>query len=271
MSNETQGLRKFEAELLPMLADAAQATTSVAEAPRLVRRDFRWRRWALVAALGLPLAVAVPLMTDDPLGGALAIDQRGDTIFVSVEDAQADPEAMTNDLRAKGVPAKVETVPVSPSLEGAWVDIVNDNLSEGYNDPRITDVVEQLSERPEVLELPADFSTPFTLVVGRPAEADETWQIAHESDVLGAYQCLGLEGMSPQQADEKISDRGYEPWWYYHRSDAPQTDRLDEAPVDKVIIGAEFHGPSIVIVHTADKDSEAKHDSASQAPAEASC
>ena len=271
MTNDTESMRPFEAELLPMLAQVAH-DTDLAPQPRVVRAPARrWRRIALVTAIGVSVALAVPLLSDDPLRGALAIEQRGDTIYVSVKDATADPEAMTNDLRAKGLPAKVEVIPVSPSLEGAWVDIINDNLAAGYNDPRISEIFEQITKRPEVLKLPADFSTPFTLVVGRPAEPDEVWAIALEFDVLGAYNCLGLEGLTPTQAEEKISAEGYEPWWYYHRSDMPQTDQLDEVPADKVIIGAEFHGPSTVIVYVADPGSSATHDSESQDQTAGTC
>lgn len=271
MTNTKAPLKPFEADLLPMLTEVARDAQLAPQRPVPVPSARRWRRFALVSAAGVSLALAVPLFTNDPLRGALAIDQRGDRIFVSVKDASADPEAMTNDLRAKGLPAKVEVIPVSPSLEGTWVDIVNDNLSEGYNDPRISDIFEQITKRPEVLELPADFSTPFTLVVGRPAQAGEIWMIAQEADVLGAYKCLGLRGLTPIQADETISARGYEPWWYYDRPDIPQTDRLDEVPADKVIIGAEFHGPSTVIVHVADPGSPATHDSSSQDQTAATC
>jgi hypothetical protein len=264
-------MRLFEADLLPMLAHVAQDTKLETHRRVSLPPVRRWSRVALVTAVGVSLALALSLLSDDPLRGALAIDQRGDTIFVSVKDASADPDAMTNDLRAKGLPAKVEVIPVSPSLEGAWIDIVNDNLSEGYNDPRISEVFEQITKRPQVLELPADFSTPFTLVVGRPAEANETWVVAMDADVLGAYNCLGLEGLTPPQAEERVSAQGYEAWWYSHRSDIPQTDQLDEAPADKVIIGAEFHGPSTVIVHVADAGSPATQDSASQDQPAATC
>jgi hypothetical protein len=269
--NDSKALRPFEAELLTMLAQAARETIVLRRAPRLMPLESRWGRAALVTVVGLSLALAVPFLTDDPLRGALAIDRRGETIFVSVKDASADPKAMTNDLRAKGLPAKVETLSVSPSLEGAWVDIVNDNLSEGYNDPRISKIFEQITKRPEVLELPADFSTPFTLVVGRPAEPGEIWVIAMEADVLGAYKCLGLEGLTPTQVEERLTAQGYETWWSYHRSKTSQTDQLDEVPADKVIIGAEFHGPSTVIVHTADPHSPVTHDSASQDQTQTTC
>jgi hypothetical protein len=271
MTNDTASMRPFEADLLPMLAQVAHDIDLTPQPQVGWSPARRWRRIALVTAVGVSLALAVPLLSDDPLRGALAIEQRGDTIFVSVKDASADPEAMTNDLRAKGLPAKVEVIPVSPSLEGTWVDVVNDNLAAGYNDPRISEIFEQITKRPEVLKLPADFSTPFTLVVGRPAKAGEIWVIAQEADVLDAYKCLGLQGLTPTQAEEKIKAEGYEPWWYYHRSDIPQTDQLDEVPADKVIIGAEFHGPSTVIVHVADPGSQATHDSESQDQTAGTC
>ena len=213
----------------------------------------------LVAAAALGLALVVPLLSNDPLRGALAIEKHGDTLYLSVKDAAADPQAMTNDLRAHGLPANVEVIPVSPSLEGTWIDIVNDNLDAGYNDPRISEVFEQITKRPTVLKLPADFSTPFTLVVGRPAEANETYIVAHETDVDNAATCLGLQGLTPAEADESLRSKGYEALWYFHRSDIPQTDVLEEVPLDDVIIGAEFHGPQTVIVHVAEPGSGASH------------
>jgi hypothetical protein len=245
MTETASPLRRFESELLPMLAAAAVETApgrpSVAEVPR------RWRRLRLVVAAGAAVIVAVvaPIVSDDPLRGALAVEERGDTIVVSVRDATADPEAMAHDLRAHGLPANVEVVPVSPSLVGTWVDLVNDNLAAGYQDPRFQDVFRQISERPHELELPADFSTPFTLVVGRPAQPGETYRIALQRDVVVAFDCLGLAGLTPAEADEVIRSRGFEAWWGY--------ERLDEVPVDEVIVGAEFHGPTTVIVHTADR------------------
>lgn len=266
---KTDALRPFEAELLPMLSEAArQAPSAVSPSGNVssTRRSF-----VVVATVAVALALAAPFLSDDPLGGALAIEQRGDTLHLSVKDAAADPEAMTNDLRAHGLPANVEVVPVSPSLEGTWIDIVNDNLDAGYNDPRISEVFQQMTERPKVLELPADFSTPFTLVVGRPAVEGEAYMIAHESDVEHAYACLGLAGLSPEEADESLGSRGYEASWYFHRSDIPQTDVLDEIPTDAVIIGAEFNGPNSVIVHVAERESRAAQTASSPKGRTGSC
>ena len=263
MTTPTPSLRPFEAELLPMLSQAAE---EMAQRSQAAPEPKQWRRYVLVAAAGAGLAVAVPMLSDDPLRGALAIDRRGDTIYVSVEDAAADPEAMTNDLRAQGLPARVEVIPVSPSLEGNWVDIVNNNLDAGYNDPRISQIFEQIDRTPpRVLKIPADFSTPFTLVVGRPTEPGEHYQNALGSDVDHAYECLGLAGMSPDEASDAIRSKDYEPLWYYVRSDRPETEVLDEVPSDKEIVGAEFLGPTTVIVHTADPGTHEGEGSGSKA------
>ncbi|MBA2313006.1 MAG: hypothetical protein H0V97_09445 [Actinobacteria bacterium] len=144
------------------------------------------------------------------------------------------------------------------------MDIVNDNLEAGYNDPRISDVFQQITKRPEVLEIAADFSTPFTLVVGRPAEPGETYNMGTETDLAAAYDCLGIRGTTPEQAAEKLASRGYEALWSYEHSEMPYTEVPDEVPTDKVIIGAKFLGPTTVIVHTADADTNTPHDSASR-------
>lgn len=257
MTNVKEPLNRFEADLLPMLMEVARDTELAPQRPVAVPPARRLRRFALATAAGVSLALAVPLFTDDPLRGALAIDRRGDTIYVSVKDAAADPEAMTNDLRAQGLPATVEVTPTSPSLEGAWVDIVNDNLSAGFNDPRMSDIFTQITKRPEVLELPADFSTPFTLVVGRPAQAGERYIIAASIDVDDVEGCLGIEGMTVSEGRDALEERGFEV--------------LSEPSDDEVIVGANFLGPTTVVVNSADPGSQAASEAQNQPPSTESC
>lgn len=270
MTKETRALRPFEAELLPMLAHAARESVTIHKPARARGVELRWQRGVVVAAVGVTLALAVPLLTTDPLRGALAVQQRGDTIFVSVKDADANPEAMTNDLRSAGLPATVESVPVSPSLEGTWLDVVNDNISEGHNDPRISDVMQQISSRPEVLELPADFSTPFTLRVGRPARAGETWMVATNRDVSSAFGCLGLQGLTAVEAAEKLDAGDYDVRWYRHVSQT-QTEELGDAPAGGVVIDAAYAGPSMVTVYVADPDAAAGREPTRERTGRADC
>lgn len=250
----------FEARLLPILIEALEERRGRPDmhVAGTNRRRITPRRYVvgIAAVVAAAIAIVVPVISDDPLRGALAIERHGDTIYASVEDAAADPEAMTNDLRAEGLPAQVEVIPVSPSLEGNWIDIVNDNLDAGYNDPRISEIFSQMTRRPRVLEIPADFSTPFTLVVGRPAEPGERYQTALALDVDGAYHCLGLAGMTPEEAHEQLTSQGYEPVWYYEHSEMPYSEIVEDPPSGKTIFGAEFLGPTTVGVHTADADSE---------------
>ena len=266
MTNSTS-LRNFEAELLPMLARAAAEARPSPE-PVAAFPSARIRRGIVVAAAAaLALVVVVPMLSDDPLRGALAVERHGDMVHVSVEDASADPEAMTNELRALGLPANVEVVAVSPSLEGTWVDIVNDNLSAGYNDPRISDVFQQITNRPSVLKIPDDFSTPFTLVVGRPAEPGERYNIALEHDVDDAFHCLGLEGMTPDEAEAALTSNGYEVVWYYEHSDMPYSEIVEDTPSDKEVVDADYLGPTTVGVHVADAGSEHQEERPAPPPA----
>lgn len=259
-SPKHERLHGFEAALLPMLVAVVTERALLPGAQPLAagsdRRIFRRRYLVVAAAAATALALVIPVMTDDPLRGALAIDRHGDRIHVSVEDAAADPEAMTNDLRAEGLPARVEVIPVSSSLEGKWVDIVNDNLAAGYNDPRISSIFRQITRQPKVLKIPADFSTPFTLVVGRPAAPGERYENALAHDVDGAYACLGLAGLTPEEVDEKLTSQGYEAVWYYEHSDMPYSEIVEEPPAGKTVFGAEFLGPTTVGVHAADPDSD---------------
>ena len=256
MNNDHALLNRFEADLLPMLAEVARDTELAPQRPVVAPPAKKWRRFALVAAAGVSLALAVPMLTDDPLRGALAIDQRGDTIYVTVKDAEADPEAMTNDLRAQGLPAQVQVIPTSPSLEGTWVDIVNDSQSS-TNDPRITDIVAQIAKRPEVLELPADFSTPFTVVVGRPAHAGERYMIATSSDVEHVEGCLGIAGLTISEGRVVLEERGFEV--------------MTEGSDGGVIVAADFLGPTTVVVHGAGPESPAAADAQSRPPSAKSC
>jgi len=107
----------------------------------LLRR--RWPAFAVVAGAVVLVTIVLPIVSDDPRRGALAVAQHGGTLYLRVEDALADPQAMTNDLQAAGLDARVEIIPVGPSSVGVWVDVVNDSTT-GYNDPRISDLFRQM-------------------------------------------------------------------------------------------------------------------------------
>jgi hypothetical protein len=277
-TKDEKNARGFESRLLPALLEAVKERRDSISAqeesvPHHDRRSLLQRRWpaiAVVAGAAVLLAIVIPVVSNDPLGGALAVTRHGDTLYLRVEDASADPEAMTNDLRAAGLDAKVELIPVGPSSVGFWVDVVNDSTT-GSNDPRIVDLLRQLSPeeyegtdqagipRARVLEVPADFSSRITLRVGRAAKDGEMWLMAHERDVPDETQPGGilycLRDLDPPEADGVLRELGYEVDWSYSRSPS-YGESVSEPPAGKVIVYGELLGPDTLKVETVDPDSE---------------
>jgi hypothetical protein len=209
------------------------------------------------------IGLVVPSLSSDPRRGALAIEQQGDFLYLQVEDATADPEAMTHDLRAAGLDGTVELIPVSSTLVGKWV-VVNGNAGIGDYDPRLEDLIDQVvSGNPagaRVLRVPVDFSTPLTLQAGRPAAHGELWELSSAKDRPdetrpgGIVHCLQL--MDPTHADQILRELGYEIEWRTEHFGPNESGILSGAPSGKVIVYAELHGPNILAVSTADPDSK---------------
>jgi hypothetical protein len=263
-------LNGFESRLLPALVEAVEEQRESASYD--TRRSVLWRRWpaiAVVVGATLFLAIVIPVVSDDPRRGALAVVQRGDTLYLRVEDALANPEAMTNDLHAAGLDASVELIPVGPSSVGVWVDVVNDSTT-GYNDPRISDLIRQMYPdenegtaqagipHTRVLEVPADFSTPITLRVGRAAANGETWVMNHMRDAPDETRAGGilycLQDLDPPEADRILRELGYEVDWRYSPS-RNYNERVDP-PSGKVIVYGELLGPDTLLVDTVDPGSK---------------
>ena len=274
----------YRAALLPVLLEVQQRQTGLVsrhEGSRLPHPRV-WPKAVAVTCAALVIAVLIPALSDDPLRGAIAVERHGDVISLSVEDASADPEAMTNDLRAAGLDARVEVVPVSPSIEGMWVDFYSAGVDPDA-DPRSLDIWDQMYPpgdpsgipRARVLEIPADFSSAFTLVVGRPALDGETWQQANVKDVPdetsdgGIVYCLGLEPSDTAGVDRALEDLGYDRVWSYDDPDVPSSERVSGPPPDKVIVYAELLGPNILVISTADPETAAARAALASHPQEA--
>lgn len=270
-TRDDKNLSGFESRLLPALVEAVEERRK--SVPRHDRRPLLRRRWpaiAVVVGAAVLVAIAIPIVSNDPRRGALAVAQHGDTLYLRVEDALADPEAMTNDLRAAGLDARVEIIPVGPSSVGVWVYLVNDSTS-GYNDPRFIDLLRQMYPEEDegteqagiphtrVLEVPADFSTPITLQVGRAAANGETWAMSHTRDTPdetlpgGILHCL--RDLDPPEVDRVLRELGFEVQWSYSRS-PNYGEALSDPPSGKVIVYGELAGPDVLRVDTADPDSK---------------
>lgn len=260
----------FESRLLPALVEAVEERRK--SVPHHDRRPLLRRRWpafAVVAGAVVLVTIVLPIVSDDPRRGALAVAQHGGTLYLRVEDALADPQAMTNDLQAAGLDARVELIPVGPSSVGVWVDVVNDSTT-GYNDPRISDLFRQMYPEEDegteqagiphtrVLEVPADFSTPITLRVGRAAADGETWVMSHTRDAPdetgpgGILHCL--RNLDPPEVDRVLRDLGFEVQWSYSRS-PNYGEALSDPPTGKIIVYGELAGPDVLRVDTVDPDS----------------
>lgn len=270
-TKDEKNLSGFESRLLPALVEAVEERRE--SLPHRARPSLLRRRWpaiAVVVGAAVLVTIVLPIVSDDPRRGALAVAQHGDTLYLRVEDALADPEAMTNDLQAAGLDARVELIPVGPSSVGVWVYVVNDSTT-GYNDPRFIDLFRQMYPEEDegtaqagiphtrVLEVPADFSTPITLQVGRAAADGETWVMSHTRDTPdetrpgGILYCL--QDLDPPEADRILQELGYEVDWSYSRS-PNYGEALSDPPSGKVIVYGELAGPDVLRVDTVDPDSK---------------
>ena len=270
-TKDEKNLSGFESRLLPALVEAVEERRE--SLPHRARPSLLRRRWpaiAVVVGAAVLLTIVLPIVSDDPRRGALAVAQHGGTLYLRVEDALADPEAMTNDLQTTGLDARVDLIPVGPSSVGVWVDVVNDSTT-GYNDPRISDLFRQMYPEEDegteqagiphtrVLKVPADFSTPITLRVGRAAEDGETWVMSHMRDTPdetrpgGILYCL--QDLDPPEADRILRELGYEVDWSYSRS-PNYGEALSDPPSGKVIVYGELAGPDVLRVDTVDPDSK---------------
>lgn len=254
---QVPSLDSFERRLLDvLLEDFPKTRTSGVRVPPHSperRPNQHQRRWGLIVVTSFLLATALvvaPTLFDNPTQSALAIERRDGVLHISVRDAVADPDAMTEDLRAAGIDAEVVAVPVVPNLVGRWVEAEYDGrLADGFRPP----IVNQAADHVEVLKMPADFSTWIRLKVGRAAESGEEFEDVTGFNELrehGALHCLGLPEMSPQQAEEVLSTHGYELIWVYDDGEHPNP------PLTGKVYWAYFRTPNLVDIRV-DTEGEA--------------
>jgi hypothetical protein len=256
-------IAEFERRLLPMLLDAHEEQASFelpvpAALAAQVKKRQRFVAFLAAACVATLVLLALPVLTDSPSGGALAIDKRGEMLHLRVEDAAADPEAMNNELRAAGIYATVEVVPVSPSLVGYWVNIFEDEPEGGDADPRSLGLWEQLPT--PVFKLPSDYTNPLTLTVGRAAQKGETWAMSLQADALddvgpnGAMCHFNLAKVAPRTAHRALTEQGFEVQW--SDEDLNSGRRLSSAPAEGVIVYAFLMGPDTIRISVAAAGSE---------------
>jgi hypothetical protein len=258
-----RGVRKrepsgFEARMLPMLLEAVEENR-VRPASRRSSTRARIRRNGAVAVV----AATVVLATSVIVGGRTTIDVHGG-------DALADPDRVLADLRDAGIQARITAVPVDRPMAGTWwhlyfaPGVMVDELAWAKLKAQVGVGVPQLPEEirdagrgiyhHETLELPRNLPGPVTLVVGRerrPGEAEAPMD--NELAPNGAFWCLHLEEMQPEQAGRVLEDLGYEVVWVYETFETPQGESrsVDEPPSGSGITTARFRSPSVVDVRLA--------------------
>lgn len=177
-------LNAFEERLLGDLLTAHR------EATARVRRRGTLRRAAGVIAAAAALLVA-PVVLDvvssgyEPSTGVLTIAEAEGGVVVSVEDA-SDEEAMNRQLADAGIPATVNTVPVSPYLVGRFVAV------EAHG-PRGEQVAMQAGRADEVF-VPDGVEPGLVLHVGRePGPGEPPNAVAtpfHPGEIFGCDETM---------------------------------------------------------------------------------
>jgi hypothetical protein len=257
-SNTREAPRTFEARLLPMLLQAVEerrvAGAEVSPAPSRPR-SVNWRgRVAILAATTCLVAVGaivLQVVGTDPLrGGALAIQEMGDVIVVRVADATANPEEMTQELRAAGIDAQISAEPVTPEHVGTWIEASCDPTA-----PACLRILEQADpESPaEVLEIPAGIEGGLRLIVGRAASEGELYADGGANAMApgGPLACLHLDTMTAPEAENVLRDLGFEIVWVY---ETPGLSQPVAEPPEGVIRWAWFRGPTLVDVRVSPPD-----------------
>jgi hypothetical protein len=249
---------KFESRLLPMLLQAVEErgvggaeVSPVQSRPRSMSRRGRVALVAASTCLVVVGAIVLQAVRTDPLrGGALAIQQVGDVIVVRVADATANPEDMTQELRAAGIDAHVSAEPVTPQHIGAWIEASCDPAA-----PACVRILEQTDQESpaQVLEIPAGLEGGLRLIVGRPAREGELYADGGANAMApgGPLACLHLDTMTTTEAEDVLSNLGFEIVWVY------ETPGLSEPVAERpegVIRWAWFRGPTLVDVRVSPPD-----------------
>jgi hypothetical protein len=118
---------------------------------------------------------------------ALAITRDLNSIVVHLADANAGPQRLTDELHKAGINATVLVAPVAPDKAGTWVKVASPRLAGPSTDTSVHDAFDEKAEAAQArqrvrgvvvdateVRIPADFSAPLVLIVGRAAKPGET-------------------------------------------------------------------------------------------------
>lgn len=243
----------FEARLLPILLEAVEQNR-VRPGRRPSPRRSSLRRAGAVAMLAAALVMATTVVV------------RGrSTIEVRAADALADPDRVVADLREAGIEARILAVPVDGQVAGTWWHLYFEpgvqidevvwaklKAQVGVGVAQLPDEIRDAGRgvyHHEVLELPRDLPGPVTLIVGRerrPGEAEAPMD--NELAPNGAFWCLRLLEVQPEEARSVLEELGYEVAWVHETFETPEGESrmVREPPPESGITTAWFRTPSVV-------------------------
>lgn len=149
------------------------------------------RRFVSLVVAGTTLAAiaAVAVLIGLGSGGteqALAITRDANAIVVRLTDATAGPQQLTDELHKAGINATVLIAPAAPDRAGTWVKVASPRLAGPDTDTSAHDPIDDQAEADRAaqrvsgvvvngaqVQIPADFSSPLVLIVGREAKTGE--------------------------------------------------------------------------------------------------
>lgn len=275
-ASEAEASRALFEEIVGTVPSSAEPGGS-----RSMRRSPRHRIGRRVAVIAVAAATAIAATT-------LTVGGRS-TIEVRAADAVANPAKVSRQLRAQGIQADVLVVP--GSLPGTWWHLFFapeaevDELTwarlqaqvgtrvSGLPNEEIVDGGVSIRHS-ETLELPKGLRGPLTIVAARaPAPGEKVAGSPHTNELAptGAFWCLGLERMAPEDAGRALEELGYDVLWFWGTE-----SEVGEPPKGSAIVWAWFRTPKLVDVrlapvrvadaHRKDPDTQTSNDPPAWAP-----
>jgi hypothetical protein len=174
------------------------------------RRRVRARRTALAGAPALAAGLAALVVIAAPGGtsSALAIDRQGDWIELRLADAGASSDEMQRELRAAGIDASVQLVPVSEPAVGRWACVAEvadaapagaDPDGAGPLGQRVQVRLSEVEYGPTTIRIRRDFAQTaqdgrLLFVAGRAAASGEQAVAAPCEGVLNGGRVVEMSG-----------------------------------------------------------------------------
>lgn len=205
-------------------------------AERRARRRRRLQRSGMtIAGVVMILTLSVAMLQSRPEPSAanvLKIEQTGTEVRVTLEELTATPEQIQEELRAAGINASVQAVPMPPSAVGHFVSVM---MGPGY--PMTPDGTSfrsfVIADAPEYIEVH----------FGRLAAPGERY--AKAIDAFGPGEplhCTGLRGQAVSEVAKELNDRGFKTSWQRYTSNgfvASTVEAEENFVVNRVLHTAE--------------------------------